>query len=71
MQDDEIKRKKQTGADLVPVFLRLPGDIKEALADRAAAEKVSQAALAARILSAELGRDRGTADRVAEWLARV
>ena len=70
MQDVEIKRKKQRSDGLVPIYLRLPGDIKDALAKRSELEGISQAALVARILSDELGRAR-TDERVGAWLARI
>lgn len=70
MQDVEIKRKKQRSDGLVPIYLRLPGDIKDALARRSELEGISQAALVARILSDELGR-APTDERVGAWLARI
>jgi hypothetical protein len=70
MQDTETQRKKQTDPGLVPVFIRLPADIKAALETRAQAEKVSQAALAARILGDALA-DREADSRVSAWLAKL
>lgn len=70
MQDVEIKRKKQRSDGLVPIYLRLPGDIKDALAKRSEVEGISQAALVARILSDELNRPK-TDERVGAWLARI
>jgi hypothetical protein len=70
MQGVEIKRKKQRSDGLVPIYLRLPGDIKDALVRRSELEGVSQAALVARILSDELGRAH-TDERVGAWLARI
>lgn len=70
MQDTENTRKKQRSDGLVPVYLRLPGDIKDALARRSEAEGVSQAALVARILGQELEQSQ-TTDRVSEWLQRL
>jgi hypothetical protein len=70
MQDVEIKRKKQRSDGLVPIYLRLPGDIKDALAKRSELEGISQAALVARILSDELNRPK-TDERVGAWLARI
>lgn len=70
MQAVEIKRKKQQSDGLVPMHLRLPGDIKNALAKRSELEGVSQAALVTRILGDELGQDKGN-ERVGAWLARI
>lgn len=70
MQDAETQRKKQTDPGLVPVFIRLPADIKAALETRAQTERISQAALAARILGDALG-DRETESRVSAWLAKL
>jgi hypothetical protein len=70
MQAVENKRKKQRSDGLVPIYLRLPGDIKDALARRSELEGISQAALVARILSDELGRGQ-TDERVGAWLARI
>ena len=70
MQDVENKRKKQRSDGLVPMYLRLPGDIKDALARRSELEGVSQAALVTRILSDELGQVKGS-ERVGAWLARI
>ena len=70
MQVVENKRKKQRSDGLVPMYLRLPGDIKDALARRSELEGVSQAALVTRILGDELNRPR-TDERVGAWLARI
>lgn len=70
MQAVENKRKKQQSDGLVPMYLRLPGDIKEALARRSELEGISQAALVTRILGDELGQDKGN-ERVGAWLARI
>lgn len=70
MQALENKRKKQRSDGLVPIYLRLPGDIKDALVRRSELEGISQAALVARILSDELGRAQ-TDERVGAWLARI
>jgi hypothetical protein len=70
MQAAENKRKKQRSDGLVPIYLRLPGDIKDALARRSELEGISQAALVARILSAELGRGKPD-EWVGAWLARI
>ena len=70
MQDTENKRKKQRSDGLVPVYLRLPGDIKDALAHRSELEGISQAALVAKILGEELEQSKST-DRVSEWLQRL
>lgn len=70
MQVVENKRKKQRSDGLVPIYLRLPGDIKDALVRRSELEGISQAALVARILSDELGRAQAD-ERVGAWLARI
>jgi hypothetical protein len=54
----------------VPMYLRLPGDIKEALARRSELEGISQAALVTRILGDELTQAKGD-ERVGAWLARI
>lgn len=70
MQAVETKRKKQQSDGLVPMYLRLPGDIKDALARRSELEGVSQAALVTQILGDELNEDKGD-ERVGAWLARI
>lgn len=70
MQATESKRKKQRSDGLVPMYLRLPTDIKDALARRSELEGISQAALVTKILTDELGRAQSD-ERVGAWLARI
>lgn len=65
-----MQRKRQQNGDMVPLYLRLPSDIKARLDAQAELEGVSRARLVVKILGDHL-ENQEQAERVGGWLDRI